>query len=945
VTRGTLVGRDELRLELAHALRSAKTGRGQLLLLSGEAGVGKTRLATEALAAASGVRVLTAPAGPQDAYAPLVAVLRHYRRTSSDASPFEGALGEYLRALMPELGPAPPTTDRATLVEALRVAVETIAARQPIAIFLDDLHESDSATLEVLPQLAAVAELGPLLILGAYRGDEVGRDHPLRGMRTVLRRAGRLHEVHVEPLGPDASAALAEQALGQPLAPTLTDWLFERTQGLPLFIEELAGLLRSSRAVREMGGRLELAQSSPNLPVPETVRDLVLLRTERLADATRSALEVAAVAGVTFDLDLVARLGGGEQALGEALASGLLVESGERCGAFRHPLIRDVIYADIAWPRRRALHRLLAEQLERGACSAIVLAEHWLAGRELERARDTLLKAAQVAAGVHAYRDAAASARRALELWPEGRDDAERVAVLDHLGHWAQLTGSLTDAIGAWRQVAHAHAAAGNLRAYAVVQRQMAAIFELQGVWDAALSAREAAANAFAQYGECGEAAAERLAVAGHLRSAATFAPALEILEVAAREAAAAGRVDLQARVLGHQGNARTRLGEYDVGLELVRAGLALALEHNQTAAAADVYQRLADSLEHRGDAAGARQAYAAAAEFCQIQGASAVAQLCLACMTVVLRQNGDWIQCERICREVIASSNATGHARAVALGMLGSVLLLRGDVRRARPLVSESARLAQHIELAAMELLSAWGLAMLDDLDGRPDRAVERCWGLLERWSRTQERHFVVPALRWAATLFSTRSDASGARACADGLARIVAQVADLEAVAALAHALGEVSLCEGDAGHAADHFEQACERLAELDLPYERAHSSLRAGTALLAAGRRDLAAGRLQEAQRLAQSLGALPVAAAAARQLVADGQTLAASLLSRREHEVALLLAEGCTNREIADRLVISERTAENHVQRIMNRMGLRSRTQIAAWAVQNGAVRV
>jgi DNA-binding CsgD family transcriptional regulator len=316
-----------------------------------------------------------------------------------------------------------------------------------------------------------------------------------------------------------------------------------------------------------------------------------------------------------------------------------------------------------------------------------------------------------------------------------------------------------------------------------------------------------------------------------------------------------------------------------------------------------------------------------------------------MACMTVVLRQTGDWIQCERICREVLANSSSTPHARAVALGILGCVYVLRGDVRRARPLVSEAARVAQHIELAAMELLSTWGLAMVDELDGRSERALERCWGLLERWSRTQERHFVVPALRWAATLFSSHSDAAGARACADGLGRIVAQVADLEAVAALAHALGEVSLCEGDAVHAADHFEQACERLAELDLPFERAHSSLRAGTALLAVGRRDLATIRLHEAQRLAQSLGALPLAAAAARQLATDGQSLVAGLLSRREHEVALLLAEGCTNREIAERLVISERTAENHVQRIMNRLGLRSRTQIAAWAVQNGAVSV
>jgi hypothetical protein len=579
---GAFVGRCELQAELARALRATRGGRGELLLLSGEAGVGKTRLATEALAASAELRVLTSPAVPQDAYGPLIAVLRQYRRSSDDDGPFEGALGGYLHALLPELGSPPPTTDRATLVEALCRAFESIAARQPTAIFLDDLHESDGATLEVLPQLASVAEGVPLLILGAYRAEEIGREHPLRGLRTALRRAGRLHELHVDPLGPAEAAALAERVLGQPLAPTLTDWLFERTQGMPLFVEEMAGLLVSSRAVRETDGRLELADARAELPVPETVRDLVLLRTARLSDAARAALEIAAVAGVRFDLDLVACLSS-EAALGEAFASGLLVENGDRGGAFRHPLIRDAIYGDIAWPRRRALHRQLAEQLQRGACSAIVLAEHWLAGRDLERARATLLEAAEMAAGVHAYRDAAACARRALELWPEGHADAERVCVLDRLGHWAQLNGSLVDALGAWRQVAHAHGMAGNLREYAVVQRQMAAVFELQGVWDAALTTREAAANAFARCGEPGEAAADRIAAAGHLRSAAIFAPALEMLEVAAREAAEAGRLDLQARVLGQQGNARTRLGEYDHGLELVRAGLALALEHNLT--------------------------------------------------------------------------------------------------------------------------------------------------------------------------------------------------------------------------------------------------------------------------------------------------------------------------------------------------------------------------
>ena len=130
---------------------------------------------------------------------------------------------------------------------------------------------------------------------------------------------------------------------------------------------------------------------------------------------------------------------------------------------------------------------------------------------------------------------------------------------------------------------------------------------------------------------------------AGHLRSALRYQPALELLGAAAAEARLAGRLDLQARGLCLEGNVRARTGQYAVGLEQVRAGLALALKHNLSGPAAEGYQRLADALEHSGDYAAARQSYLAAADFCQTQGAEGVAQLCLACMTVVLRQTGEW--------------------------------------------------------------------------------------------------------------------------------------------------------------------------------------------------------------------------------------------------------------------------------------------------------------
>ena len=152
-------------------------------------------------------------------------------------------------------------------------------------------------------------------------------------------------------------------------------------------------------------------------------------------------------------------------------------------------------------------------------------------------------------------------------------------------------------------------------------------------------------------------------------------------------------------------------MGEGSAAVGLVRTALATALDNGLTGPAAEIYQRLADSQEHTGDYPSARDTYDAAYDFCQANTLQPTAQLCLACLTVVLRQLGDWDRAASLCRQVIASAESTPHARAVAAGTIGSILGARGQTRRARPLLLESASLARRIELAAMELLSEWGL------------------------------------------------------------------------------------------------------------------------------------------------------------------------------------------------------------------------------------------
>jgi class 3 adenylate cyclase/ATP/maltotriose-dependent transcriptional regulator MalT len=939
-----LVGR-QLELEqLDRSLAAVADGRGGLLLLAGEAGIGKTRLAEEALAR-SGLTVLSGAASQEATppYGPIVAALRSYLRMAPNGLRDCGPLAAYLALLLPELGPAPEGGDRPTLFEAIRCAFATIASRGPAAVFLDDLHWADDTTLELLPTLAGSLEREPLLVIGAYRSDEIPRGHILRRVRTDLRRAKLLWEMTLEPLAADESSALAKEVLGTPIAPALAAALYDRTQGFPFFIEELVAALASSGRLREGKRGLELAEEG-ELPIPDTVRDAVLVRADDISQEARALLEVAAVAGLRFDLGLVADLAGSDAGLEEALDLGLVVEVEPGTAAFRHALTREALYGDIVWTRRRALHRLLAERLEGAGVPPVLVAEHWLSAGEPERARTALLEAAEASCAVHAYRDAASTARRALELWPEGEFEQERLAVLDRLGECAELSGDLSEAIRAWREVVDGRSSADDTVAAAGVWRRLASVHELQGAWDRAVAAREAAAHGFSASGLPGDAAAERLAAAAHVQGAGSFSRALELIAAAAEEAEAAERVDLKARALALEGLVRARLGQVEAGLESTRAALSLALAEGLVGPAAEAYERLGMVLDISADYPKAVEAFTTAFDFCQTRSVSGMGHVCLGCLAYVLRKMGQWKRAADVCQDVLDSEDAPRAARIVATGELGLIHAFRGEAKRSRPLLAESFAQSQRTEYMVMKFESAWGLARVAELEKAHDVAAEHSRFLLDFWAETEDTHYSVPALRWAATFFGRRGDAAPAGGCAGALAHISAESGNAEALAALAHALGEIALLDGDAMQATRQFGHALELLRDLELPLDRAETQLRAGVALAAAGDREAGIEQLTDAYRAARKLGARPLAVEAAEELAALGEQVEERLgrraageleragLSRREFEVLRLVAVGRTNREIARELFLSTRTVDMHVRNILAKLDSSSRAE-------------
>ncbi|HEX7292560.1 MAG TPA: AAA family ATPase, partial [Conexibacter sp.] len=820
-TRTPLVGREDEQAQLAQAIERAREGGGGLLLLSGEAGVGKSRLAAEALADAGALALHGAAASGSTApYGPIVAALRSRLRDDPGALDGCGPLREQLALLLPELGAPSAASDRATLFEAVRCAFAHLAAGQPAVVVLDDLQWSDEATVELLAALAAPLRAMPVLVVVVYRSDGLPRDHRLRWLRNELRRGGDLEELALEPLDREQTAALLTALLPEPPSPALVRALHERTLGSPFFVEELVAALRVTGALQSGRRGLELAERD-EVPVPDTIREAVVIAASERSPAAREAAEAAAVAGRSFELSLVAELTG-EAGLTELLEAGVLVE--ERDGgraAFRHALAREALYAEVPWLRRRALHRQLAEALERRGGPSAELAAHWLGAAERARAREALVRAVAESEALHAYRDATRAGREALELFEEEDADERQLATLERYARCAELAGELGEAAKAWRELVAIRDAHGDVLAAGAAQRRLAAVCDLNGEREAAFAAHRLAAEAFAAGGRSADAAVERLAMADHHRRGARYGEAVELAQAAERDAAAAQRIDLRARALGLLGVVEAKGGDYATGLATVRGGLALALEHDLTPIAAELYQRLSLVLYDAADYRQAEEALDTALALCRTGEDAGTEVACVTCLVYVLRERGEWARACALGRELIETDTAVW----VAEGLVGAIHAFQGKFSAARRLLTASRAVSSSVGHYNMSMDSTTALAYVAAAEGLEDEVAAHCRALLARWERSEDHHYAVWGIRWAATWFAMRGDRGGANACADALARMAADAGHPDALAALAQAIGELALLDGDADGAAAHVARAVELHRTLAIPFERA------------------------------------------------------------------------------------------------------------------------
>ncbi|MGB3441967.1 MAG: AAA family ATPase [Actinophytocola sp.] len=918
-----LIGRRSELAVLGAALTDAVAGTGRLVLVEGDAGVGKTRVVQEFAdrAARDGATVLSGGCLQLEADIPY--------------APFEEALG----GLPDRQGLFRGGTDRAT--EFRRVADMIAAAGRPVVLVLEDLHWADASTRDLFVFLQRALRHAPVLQIGTHRTGEVGGDHPVAGMVAELGRLPHTERLRMPPLDPAETTALARGLLGVEPGGEMVKVLLIRAEGNPFFTEEL------------------IAAWPARGEVPQTVREVVITRLARLTEGARQLSRLASVIGRSVSHDLLAELAalsgvdiGGS--VRDLIHHGQLVTAGDDGYAFRHALIREAIYADLLPGERRAAHARVARLLAARPTPVAELAHHWDAAGEADEALAASVRAGESAAAAFASAEAHAHYERALRRWP-GASDPEALTGLD--------LATLLD-----RAAAAASIASRNARAVELTRERLALLDPVREPERAAVAYAELAHRAWASADWPLARSAnrralelipadspERVAIMAHRvglamlqsrhREALRFAR--ELIPVAQ----AAGDTRSYARGLMVLGISSIGTGQIEDGLGYLRNHLALANETRDPRMIGVSYANHTEALVwvDRPEEALAlsREGIARASEF----GFDFYLLLIVGNQVRALAELSRWDEALDTTDDP-TDQGADAFTRLPVDQTRADVYLKRGDVAAAAALLAPAAAT----------------LAGQDDVQfGTELSALQALMALQEgRWAdaRAAVREGLRVALSADNQHRAARLTAIGVRVEADaahddGLTRadeiLAAGEAHLAALTEdgavpLPRTLRSLALARAERTRLASPDPAAWSTVAGIAahdrhlLGYARFRE---AEALLLGRGLRPRAVTALTEAAGIAASLGAIPLAKdvrALAERARLTLPTVAATPaaedphgLTAREVEVLALVGLGRTNAEIAAALFISTKTASVHVSNILRKLGLKSRIQAAAVA--------
>jgi DNA-binding CsgD family transcriptional regulator len=876
-----------------------------------------------------------------------------------------------------------------------------------LVLVLEDLHWADESTLDWLQFLLlsttgiAGDESVPgqgLLVVGTFRDEGPALAPTLTRTVSMLLAKRIARQIDLRPLTSAQLARLLDATLGHPLPADVVEALCERSEGNPFIAEELLSAMAAAGYLDGAGG---VSADVATLHLPLSLRGAVLERLDLLPASARQLLSAAAVAGRAFDLALLAGVTELDdytllEGLRLAVRGGLIEENPAQGGSrtstagdryrFRHALTREVVYAELLGPERRALHAAVAHALEErlstdaleGAAGQTIeaLAYHYRLAGDRVKAPAFALRAAERARGLLAFAEARRHYAEALSYLSEG--DPARLPLLESLGllslalldmqgavSYLDAAITLLRALGLARKAAVVLGEMHHLLWFVDLARFRAMVEELDTAAEAARSGADGAGPEDADALKTYAAAALAHAVyANYARADLWARRALDLaatLDQAGLPAAPAAYKALLAR-----GHARLhgKLGEGRGEQEIAQAGirdeyqtLELGVRHALPEVVQLAYNFLPRGLLEVGRDAEAATLIDAADAYARRSGVAAIADT----RGYSRLFAGRWAEGITAMREAVATSRAIGSPGKLALELtaLGHLLVAQGDGPGATEVLEEALAIlepsGQWVILAPCFTALARARALLGDDDGAA-ALFARAHAL---WRSTQDRGTVVLVLLDGCLFHAQCGDAQRAMEWAEGLARVAGHDPVPVAAAAAAHARGAALAAQGGYAAALGPLGDAVQRWEALGRPYAAARARAALGTALLATSPRDQARRVeadtvLVAAEETFRRLGAAHdvtcvegvrrrggLLAQARRRQTLSHERAPFGDLTPREREVLILLARGHTNREIAQALFIAEGTAELHVSRILGKLGCATRAQAAAYAVAHG----
>jgi DNA-binding CsgD family transcriptional regulator/tetratricopeptide (TPR) repeat protein len=988
-----LAGRAEQVAAFNQRLGLARTGQGQVVLISAEAGVGKTRLVEAIKAQANGLGFTILQGNCLEAdrslpHGPLADLLRGFlaRRAPEEAVRELGPAPSELVGILPELAeylPAPPYAaqlgdDKYRLYHALERFLFTRAAQAPLLLVVEDAHWSDDASLDFLLHLARRVAAQPMLLVLTFRGDEAGP--ALARFLQSLNRARLADEVPLAPLTQDEVDVMLRAIFEQtrPVSAEFLQAICQLTEGNPFFIEEVLKSLLAAGDIYYRDGVWDRKPIS-QLRIPHTIQVAVQQRLAQLHPAAKQLTLLAAVTGRRFQFDLLQRLTGMDEPLllshlKQLVAAQLIVEETAEAFAFRHALTREAVYATLLRRERQVHHRSIAEILERQYHDqldqhAADLAHHYFQAGEWQKVVTYAQRAGDRARAMFAPREATALYGHALEA-------------AEHLGQTPS----------------------------AELLRARGQAFETLGEIERA-RADYSQALLLAQHSQDRRAEWQSLVDLGFLWAAQDYARAGDYFRQALALAQELGDPALLAHSLNRVGNWHTNLDQPQTAQQYLAEALAHFEKLGDAHGRAETLDLLGMTTSMGGDfvagvgyyrqavelfaALDDRRGLAAGLSVLGEAGATYMLDAVTVAPISLPEAHSYAVRGLEICRQIGWRSGESYALSVVSLcsGSLGHGTRALEEVQSALEVATE----IEHSQWMAFAQV-AYGLALgsmlaLPQARERFEQAAELAQAINSPFWIGFVSHCLAEILIQQNELERAETLLGGSgepQTPLTNMAGKMAVVARLE----LALARGNLAAAEAEVGRLlaavkpfrlnVEHLEQAAPRLLKLHGEFLTAQKRFPEALATLEAAlnaaksqgarplewRVHLSLGECWRAQRRFDAAEAAFAAARGLIEILADEipagdlreNFLRAALaqlpgsrpasgrraakrefggLTERERGVAALVGQGLSNRQIAAALVLSDRTVEKHVSNILGKLGVETRAQVIAWVLQKG----